>query len=74
MLELITVIVFCWLFLKAVGLAFKVAWGGAKLIAAVLFAVALPLFFGCLLFAGGLLLLIPIALMGIAFALLKAVV
>lgn len=74
MLELLTVILFCWLFFKALGLAFKVAWGSAKIVASLLFAVAVPMLVGCLLFAGGLLLLIPVALIGIAFALLKAVV
>ena len=74
MLEIILVIGFCWLFFKALGLAFKVAWGSAKIVASLLFAVAVPMLVGCLLFAGGLLLLIPVALIGIAFALLKAVV
>lgn len=74
MLELLLVVFFCWLFFKAVGLAFKVAWGSAKIIASLLFAVAVPLLVGCLLFAGGLLLLIPIAMIAIAFGLLKAVV
>ena len=74
MLELLTVILFCWLFFKALGLAFKVAWGSAKSVASLLFAVAVPMLVGGLLFAGGLLLLIPVALIGIAFALLKAVV
>ncbi len=74
MLELLMVVLFCWLFFKALGLAFKVAWGGAKIIASLLFAVALPMLIGCLIFAGGLLLLVPIALIAVAFALLKAVV
>lgn len=74
MLELLLVVFFCWLFFKAVGLAFKVAWGSAKIIASLLFAVAVPLLVGCLLFTGGLLLLIPIAMIAIAFGLLKAVV
>ena len=74
MLELLTVILFCWLFFKALGLAFKVAWGSAKIIASLLFAVAVPMLVLCLIFAGGLLLLVPLALLGIAFGLLKAVV
>ena len=56
----------------ALGLALKMAWGTAKIIASVLFAIALPLLGICLLFAGGLVLLLPIALVGIAFGLLKA--
>lgn len=74
MLELLFVVLFCWLFFKAVGLAFRVAWGGAKIVASLLFAIAVPMLVGCLVFAGGLLLLIPIALIAVAFALLKAVV
>lgn len=74
MLDLLVVILFCWLFFKALGLAFKVAWGSAKIIASLLFAVAVPMLVLCLIFAGGLLLLVPLALLGIAFGLLKAVV
>ena len=74
MLDLLVVILFCWLFFKALGLASKVAWGSAKIIASLLFAVAVPMLVLCLIFAGGLLLLVPLALLGIAFGLLKAVV
>ena len=71
-MELLLVIVFWWLFFKAVGLAVRVAWGTAKIIASVLFAVAVPLLVLCLIFAGGLFLLLPLALIGIAFGVLKA--
>ncbi len=74
MLDLFIIVLFCWLFFKAIGLAFKVAWGTTKVIASLLFAVAVPMLVLCLLFAGGLVLLVPVALIGIAFALLKAVV
>ena len=74
MLDLIIVVAFCWLFFKAIGLAFRMAWGLTKIIASLLFIVAVPLLIACLVFAGGLLLLIPMALVGIAFALLKACV
>lgn len=74
MMELLLVIVFCWLFFKAVGLAFRMAWGTAKIIASLLFAIAVPLLVLCLVFAGGLVLLLPLALMGIAFGLVKACV
>ncbi|MBQ3193035.1 MAG: hypothetical protein IJO21_04575 [Oscillospiraceae bacterium] len=72
MLDILIVIAFCWLFFKAVGLAFRVAWGTTKLIASLLFAVAVPMLVLCLVFAGGLLLLVPLTLIGIAFGLLKA--
>ncbi|MDY4582651.1 MAG: hypothetical protein SPD81_07345 [Candidatus Faecousia sp.] len=71
MLDLLVILLFCWLFFKALGLAFKMAWGAAKIAASVLFAVAVPLLVVCLIFAGGLLLLVPVALMGLAFWLLK---
>lgn len=74
MLDFLVVILFCWLFFKAIGLAFKVAWGTARIIASLLFAVAVPLLVVCLLFAGGVFLLLPIALIGIAFGILKACV
>lgn len=72
MLEIITTVLFCWLFFKAIGLAFKAAWGVTKIVASILFVVAIPLLIGCLLFASGIILLIPVALVGIAFGLLKA--
>lgn len=74
MLEFLIVILFCWLFIKVIKLAFKVAWGGAKIIASILLAIAVPMLVGCLMFAGGILLLVPVALIGIAFGLLKAIV
>jgi len=74
MLELILTVMFCWLFFKAIGLAFRVAWGTTKIVASLLFALAVPMLVVCLLFAGGLVLLVPVALIAIAFGLLKAVV
>ena len=74
MLEFLMLILFVWLFFKALGLTFKVAWGTTKIIASILFAVAIPLLVVCMVFAGGLILLLPIALIGIAFGLLKACV
>ena len=74
MLEIFVVILFCWLFFKALGLAFRVAWGTTKVIASLLFAVAIPMLVAGVLFAGGILLLLPLLLVGAAFALLKAIV
>lgn len=71
MLELLFVILFCWLFFKAIGLALRVAWCTAKVAASVLFAIAVPLLVLCLVFAGGMLLVVPLALIAIAFGLLK---
>ena len=72
MMELLTVILLCWLFFKAMGLAFRMAWGTAKILASVLFAGAVPLLVLCLIFSGGVFMLLPMALIGIAFGVLKA--
>ena len=72
MLEILLVIAFVWLFFKALGLAFRMAWGTAKIVASVMFAVAVPLLGVCLLFAGGILLLVPVVIVGIAFGILRA--
>lgn len=72
MLEILTVIVFCWLFFKAAKLALKIAWGGLKLIVSLLLALAIPVLIGCLLFAGGMALLIPLGIVAIVCGLLSA--
>lgn len=73
-MDILLVIAFCWLFFKALGLTFRVAWGTTKVIASVLFGIAVPLLVVCLVFLGGIALLLPLALVGIAFGLLKACV
>lgn len=73
-MELLVSILFFWLFFKAVGLTFRIAWGVTKIIVSVLFAVALPLLIGCLLFAGGVVILVPVALVAVAFCILRACV
>lgn len=74
MFELLLVVAFCSLFFKALCLALRMAWGTAKIIASVLFAIAVPLLLVCVMFVGGIALLLPLALMGIAFGLLRACV
>ena len=74
MFEILLTVLFVWLFVKALKLTFRVAWGTAKVIASVLFALALPLLGVCLLFAGGLFLLVPVTMVAIAFGVLKACV
>lgn len=71
MLDILFTILFCWLFFKAMGIAFHVAWGTAKLVASLLFIVALPMLVLMLIFAGGLLLLVPVIMVTIAWAILK---
>lgn len=70
MMEILILIAFCWLFFGAVGLAFRAAWGVAKIAATILFAIAVPTLVAGLVFAGGVLLLIPLAMVAIAFGLL----
>jgi len=71
MFELLILVLFIWLTVKAVGLGLTVAWGVTKVIASLLLAIAIPTLFGCLLFAGGVVLLLPIALLSAALGLLK---
>lgn len=72
MFELITIIVFVWLLAKAVGLAFKLTWGVAKITASILIGIALPVLIVCLVFASGIALIVPIMVIGAAVGILKA--
>lgn len=72
MLDLIITVLFCWLFFKALGLTFRLAWGLTKAVVWLLFAIAVPMMVGTLMLAGGILLLVPLALVGLAFGLVKA--
>lgn len=74
MFELLTIIIFAWLMIKAVGLVFKLTWGAAKIAASILIGLALPILIICLIFVGGVALLVPIAVIGIAVGILKACV
>lgn len=71
MFELFVLVMFCWIFFGAIRLMFKIAWGLAKILAVILLVLALPSLIGCLLFASGAILLVPIALVFIAWGLLK---
>ena len=74
MFELLVLILFGWIFWGALRLAFKVTWGFAKIAASILFVLALPVLMVCLLFAGGMVLLLPVALIALAWGILKACV
>lgn len=74
MFELFVIAAFVWLFAKGIGLAFRVTWGLAKVVAVILFTLALPALFGCFLVAGGLALLVPVGLVAAAWGILKACV
>lgn len=72
MFELLTIAIFIWLLVKAIGLAFKLTWGAAKIVASILIAIALPVLIVCLIFVGGIALLVPIVMIAIAAGILKA--
>jgi len=74
MLELLTLVVFAWILIKSIGLMLRLTWGVAKIIAAIIMVLALPVMLVCLLFAGGIALLIPIAMVGLAAGIVKACV
>jgi len=72
MFELFTIAIFIWLLVKAIGLAFKLTWGIAKIAASILIGLAFPVLIVCLIFVGGIALLLPIAMIAIAAGILKA--
>ena len=72
MLELLTVVVFMYLMFKAIGLALRLTWGMAKIAASILIGLAVPALIVCVIFAGGIALLLPLAMIAIAVGILKA--
>lgn len=72
MMELLLIAAFVWLGVKAFGLMWKLTWGTAKLAAGLLMGLAMPVLILCLVFVGGLALLIPLAMIGIAVGIIKA--
>lgn len=72
MFEIITVFIFTWLMIKAAGLAFRLTWGVAKILAGILMGLALPLLIVCVFFIGGLALILPVALIVVAIGILEA--
>ena len=74
MFELLTLVVFGWLLMKTLGLAFRLTWGIAKIVASILIALALPVLFLCLIFVGGIALLVPLGMIALAGGILKACV
>jgi len=69
--ELVVIILFIWLSIKAIGLAIKLTWGATKILASILMVIALPALIVCMLFASGAILLIPIILIAVAVTILK---
>ena len=72
MFEILTRIVFVWILIKSIGLMLRLTWGAAKIIATVLLVLAFPALLVCMLFVGGIALLIPIAMVCLAGGILRA--
>ena len=72
MFEILVTVLCIWLFCKGIGLALKITWGMAKIVATLLMVLALPILAVGLIFAGGLLLLLPVGLVAVAVLILKA--
>lgn len=72
MLDLLVLILFCWIFFGSIKLMFKISWGLAKILAVILIVLSLPSLIGCLLYASGVILLLPVALIAVAWGMLKA--
>lgn len=70
MFEILISIATLALFFYAIKLAFKITWGVAKIIAVILFVIALPLLVVLLFVAGGAILLLPLGLVVASIVLL----
>lgn len=73
MLDILLTVLFISLFIWTVKLLFKLTWGIAKVIAVILLIIALPTLIGGLMVAGGLVLLIPVALLIGAIGIIKLI-
>ena len=72
MFELLTIAIFIWLLVKAIGLAFNLTWGVAKIAASILIGLAFPVLIVCFVFIGGIALLVPVVMIASAAGILKA--
>lgn len=72
MISFLLVVLFGWLAWKTIGLALHITWGIAKLVVGILFVAALPLLIVGLLVGSIVKLLLPLALIGFAFAIVKS--
>ena len=73
MLDILLTVLFISLFIWTIKLMFKLTWGIAKVIAVILMIIALPTLIGGLMVAGGLILLIPVALLIGAIGIIKLI-
>lgn len=72
MFELLVIAFIIWLLVKSIGLAFKLTWGAAKIVASILIGLAFPVLIVCFVFIGGIALLVPVVMIAIAAGILKA--
>ena len=73
MLDILLTILFISLFIWTIKLMFKLTWSVAKIVAVILMIIALPTLIGGLMVAGGLVLLIPVALLISAIGTIKLI-
>lgn len=71
MFEQLTTVFFVWLFVKVIGLTFRMTWGIAKFMVSILIGLALPVLFVSILFVGGIALLVPVVMITIAAGIVK---
>ena len=70
-MELLGLVLCVWLLWKIFGVLFKMTWGVTKGLFSLAIGIASVLIIACLLFAGGILILLPIAILGAVFGLMK---
>ena len=68
---LVTILLF-WIAFKSLKILLSLTWGIAKIVGTILLVLAAPALVICLLFAGGMLILLPLGLVAGAFMLGKA--
>lgn len=73
MLDILLTVLFISLFIWTIKLMFKLTWCVAKIIAVILMIIALPTLIGGLMVSGGLVLLIPVALLIGAIGIIKLI-
>ncbi|MBQ8575213.1 MAG: hypothetical protein IJ447_04095 [Clostridia bacterium] len=71
MIEILLTVIFIALFVWTAKLLFKISWGIAKILATVLLVLAVPVLALCLIFAGGVTLLIPILIVAGVVGIIK---
>lgn len=74
MMEILTVVVCIWLMMKTAKVAFRLTWGLAKAAASILMVLAMPALIICVVFLGGMALIVPVLMIAAAFGIGKACV